>query len=310
MTAPLEPLMTPAAAAEPTLRLAIPRWMSQGMRWTERLAPGVALRWALRLFFTPMPSKGAARARPLPAGWRLQRLPFEGGRLAVWRREVDNAPRGRLLLVHGWGGDAGQLHALAERAVAAGFEPVMGDFPGHGRSDGSHSTLPQFVRAMFALQAHLGPWQGVVGHSLGAMAAAQAVARGLSTPRLAMIAPPPPPADVISGFAAALGLGPALARRMQRSIEATEGMPLADFEAAALAARVALPTLVVHDRGDRTAPWRWGQRLAASLPHGRLFTTEGLGHRRVLSDPGAIDAVLRFLTEPATDDQGRNRSPL
>jgi len=53
--------------------------------------------------------------------------------------------------------------------------------------------------------------------------------------------------------------------------------------------------LVVHDRGDRTAPLATGRALAAALRHADLHLTEGLGHRRVLEDPLVIDRVVRYL---------------
>jgi len=60
-------------------------------------------------------------------------------------------------------------------------------------------------------------------------------------------------------------------------------------------ARTAQPTLIVHDRADRAAPHAAGEGLARALTGARLMTTEGLGHRRVLSDASVIDAVTRHL---------------
>lgn len=276
-----------------------PRWMRRGLQATARFAPSLAVRLALRLFFTPLPSKLAARARPLAAGWRRTMLPFESGRIAVWTLAADgDAARPRVLLMHGWAGHAQQMQRLAEALHQRGFAPVLLEAPGHGHSDGWRSTLPQFVRALFTLQARQGPWHAVIGHSLGAMAVVHAAAQQLGTDRLVLVAPPPPPAAVVNGFAAAFGLGASLAARMRERIERREGVPMARFELPWLRERVAQPTLVVHDHDDRIAPATWGQALATALPAGHWHPTKGLGHRRLLDDAAVLQRIVEFVAEP------------
>ncbi|MEW6706385.1 MAG: alpha/beta fold hydrolase [Pseudomonadota bacterium] len=280
------------------------RWMGRGMRAAHRLSPALALRLAMRLFFTPVPSKLAARARPVPAPWRSELLRFEQGRIALWHRAGPAtandyvAPAGerpKVLLVHGWAGDAMQLRALGEALAADGFEPILLDFPGHGRSDGWRSTLPQFVRTLFAVQARVGRLHGVVAHSLGGLATAHAAARGLAAERLVLVSPPMTPAVFIHGFAMSFGLGPGIARSMREAIQQREGVPLDQFEPGWLAERVPQPTLLLHDRDDRAAPLAAAQQLARALRLARLQVTEGLGHRRILGDAQVHSAVIAHL---------------
>jgi pimeloyl-ACP methyl ester carboxylesterase len=178
---------------------------------------------------------------------------------------------------------------------------VLLEPPGHGHSDGWRSTLPQFVRALFTLQARQGPWHAVIGHSLGAMAVVHAAAQRLGAGRLVLVAPPPPPAAVVNGFAAAFGLGTSLAARMRERIERREGVPLARFDLPWLRTRVTQPALVVHDRGDRVAPAAWGETLAAALPAGQWLPTEGLGHRRLLDDSAVAQHIVDFIAQGPDD---------
>jgi len=236
----------------------------------------------------------------VPAPWRAERFPLEGGSAVLWRRPdlesgATRRDRTLVLLVHGWGGDAMQMRTLGDAIAQAGFAPLLLDFPGHGRSDGWRSTLPQFVRTLFAVQARVGPLHAVVAHSLGALAAAHAAAKGLAAERLVLISASPPPAKVISWFAHGFGVGEALARRMKQTIEGIEGIPLEQFEPAWLGARLSQPTLVVHDAADRAAPLAAGKGLAKALPNARLMVTDGLGHRRGLNDAQVIEAVARHL---------------
>jgi pimeloyl-ACP methyl ester carboxylesterase len=270
------------------------RWMGAGLRAAHRVAPSLGARLTMRLFFTPLPTKVAARRRPLPAGWRIETLPFEQGRLALWRREQpSSAPR--VLLVHGWAGDAAQMLALGHALIESGYEPVLLDFPGHGRSTGWRGTLPQFVRALFAVSARLGPWHAVVAHSLGALACAHAAARGLPVQRLALLAPSPPPAPFIAWFARSFGLADSQAQGLRALIERREGVPLVQFEADWLGERLALPTLIVHDRDDRVVPQAASERLARALKGASFHMTDGLGHRRMLADASVAARVAQHL---------------
>lgn len=274
--------------------------ISAALRLIGRVSPRWGTRAALRVFFTPLPWKFAMRRR-LPHAWQVSRWPFEGSTLTVYRRTDIAADRPAVLLVHGWAGGALQMHGLGDALADAGYAPVLVDLPAHGRSGGWRSTLPQFARALFALTARTGPWHGIVAHSLGTLAALHAAARGLPVQRLALVAPPAPPALFIDWFARSFGLPAALAPRMREQIERREGTPLAEFEPRWLGPRIAQPALVVHDRGDRVAPFALGERLAGALPGATLYATDGLGHRRVLDDAGVAAQVVAFF---GTDTRG------
>ena len=284
--------LNPAAAfyASPGARAA-----AALLRVAHRVAPGLGTRLALNLFSTPLPGKRHARARPVPAPWTAHRRPFEGGMVTTWQRSDVAAGAPPVLLVHGWAGDAQQWRALGDRLAAAGFDPVLIDLPAHGRSDGRRSTLPQWVRALFAVTAAHGPWHAVAAHSLGALAAAHALAQGLPAGRLALVATSPPPRQFLHWFASVLGPGEGLARRMQARIEQREGLPLQHFEADWLGPRLQQPTLMLHDADDRTAPLAGAQRLGAAIAGARFETTQGLGHRRILADPAVLERLMAHL---------------
>jgi pimeloyl-ACP methyl ester carboxylesterase len=262
------------------------------LRTLDSLAPDCGTRAALRLFFTPLPWKFAMRP-PVPPAWQVTPWPFENGTLMAYRRRDLEPGRPVVLLVHGWAGSGLQMQAIGDALAEAGFEPVLLDFPAHGRSGGWRSTLPQFTRAIHAAHARLGPLHAVVAHSLGALAALHTAARGLAVGKLVLLAPSAPPAIFLRWFAGSFGLADSVPQRMRDRIERREGIPLQQFEPDWLGERVRQPTLVVHDEGDRVAPFAVGQRMARALAGAHLHATQGLGHTRVLGDPAVAMAVLR-----------------
>ena len=82
---------------------------------------------------------------------------------------------------------------------------------------------------------------------------------------------------------------------LQRRIEAREGILMRQFEPPAVGPRIALPTLVVHDRGDRINRFADGEAYRDHIPHARLLATEGLGHRKLLQQAEVLAAVADFV---------------
>ena len=114
-----------------------------GLAAAERMWPALAVRMATRLFLTPLPPKWLHRRGSWHKDWRAESWPFEDAGVTVYSPAV--APHAPVvLLVHGWGGHAGQMLPLAESIAAQGLRPVLLEMPGHGSSRGSTSTLPQF----------------------------------------------------------------------------------------------------------------------------------------------------------------------
>ncbi len=273
----------------------------QGLRISldllQRHAPAQAARLALRLFDTPLPPRLLQRRAPM-APWQGLTLPFETRRIQLWHRP-DGAARPRVLLLHGWSGQAGQMRGLAQACWDAGLSPYVLDWPAHGRSSGSRTDIAQWQRALQVLSVEHGPWVGIAAHSIGALAAAHGVARGLPARRLALLACSAPPRHLLEGFVASFGLGSAVRDRIRQALEARARPGLAGFEPDWLGQHLRLPVLLVHDRQDRAVPAAYSEALAAALPEATLQLTDGLGHRRLLDDADVQQRVAHWLAAAA-----------
>jgi pimeloyl-ACP methyl ester carboxylesterase len=260
------------------------------------------------LFLTPLPPKWLHRQQAWGVNWRKESWAFERASLTLYRYQSaalacpgDEYEAGlpHVLLVHGWGGHAAQMLPIAQALAQAGLVPLILEFPGHGHSAGSSSSLPQFARAIDYVATRLAEkqvaLQGMVAHSLGAAAAAWCVARGLAVQRLVLVAAADAPRGYTHMFANVFGLSEATRAGMQRRIEAQEAMTMAQFDAAATSPRVMQPTLVVHDEQDNINHFGGAQRYMAHLPQTQLLATQGLGHRKILRNAQVLGAVQEFI---------------
>jgi hypothetical protein len=80
---------------------------------------------------------------------------------------------------------------------------------------------------------------------------------------------------------------------VRRRIEYRFGVSWDQFEAERNAGSQDL--LVIHDRADREVAFACAMRHIRAWPRARLLETEGLGHRRLLTDPTVLAATADFL---------------
>ena len=68
------------------------------------------------------------------------------------------------------------------------------------------------------------------------------------------------------------------------------------FELESILAEIYAPTLVMHRREDRAAPFTHGQRLATQIPHARFLPLEGSTHPMWAGDYESVaQAIIEFL---------------
>jgi pimeloyl-ACP methyl ester carboxylesterase len=263
----------------------------------ERVAPGLGGLWARRIWFT-LPRRNG---RPAPP----DREPGATFTIRAGDTDVVGEVWGQgppVLCVHGWTGHRGQFDAFVAPLVARGYRVVTFDGPSHGESPAGplgprSSSLPEFVTAMTAVAEAYGPLHAVVGHSMGATAAALALRDGVRPARIAMLAPVASMSAYSRRLVAALGGGDRVHERLAAAFERRIGRSVDSFEVPPLAAVLEPPpTLVVHDEADPSIPVADGAAIAAAWPGARLSVTRGLGHRRIVRDPHVVAQVVDFLT--------------
>ena len=284
------------------------RAIRAGIHALEAGSPALAARVGEQIMFSttrrpPRPEEKALLAQG-------ERLTVRGalGNLTVWR--FGRGPV--IVLVHGWNGRAGQLGGLVEPLVSSGYSVVMFDAPGHGESEGSHSSLPDFADAFDAVLDAVIPIFGrahaVIAHPMGGAAVTYAVSRyqrrhetllergireiGQPVERFVFIAPPIDVRDFVRGFSHLVGLRPDTEEALNQRLNKRFDVPMADLYGPDLAKDMNAPLLVLHDADDREVPLRCGQLLAEAWPHATLEVTHGLGHNRILRDPGVLRRVV------------------
>ena len=171
-------------------------------------------------------------------------------------------------------------HRGAGHTVVAFDGPAHGDFARDARPPCSTSATPSArwrmaagpvfgARRPLAWRDGGGPWPSARGSPLG---------------RVVFLAPPavPPRSSVASSGRSASRRG---SRRHRGGLRAPRRASAgATWSCPPSPRALAVPLLVVHDRGDREVPWHDGAAIAAAWPGAALVTTEGIGHRKAVAE--------------------------
>lgn len=254
----------------------------------------------------------AGRARTLIRGPRLPRprntatpaefglahathlLADEAPRLELWHTEP-SAPRGLVLLCHGYGGSKSALLPAAAEFKAWGYACLLLDFRGSGGSGGNqtslgvHEALDVERAARLARTLPGGSELIVFGNSMGAAAVLRAVHEGRIAPEgLILEAPFNRLLDTVRHRFELLGVPSFPSAELLLfwgSVRA--GIDGFEHEPARYAAAVRCPTLVLHGTADARVSVPEVQEVFAGLPElsGRreLVLLEGVGHEPYLA---------------------------
>jgi fermentation-respiration switch protein FrsA (DUF1100 family) len=251
-----------------------------------------------RMFFYP---DSARYTQPQQFGLQHEDVFFDaedGSQLHGWWLPAKGAALGSVLHLHGNAANVSNHLPLVAWLPPAGFNVLMLDYRGFGRSQGRPSldgVVADAAAALGYLRSRPGIDAGrliVLGQSLGGATALRLLARDSAGVRLAVIE---------AAFASYRGIARDAAIG---SVVLAPLLPLAlptlpparDDPVTALAS-VPVPLLLVHGTADEVIPVAHGERLHAVAPRAEFIRVDGARHMESLMRPDVQRRVLAVMVE-------------
>lgn len=254
-----------------------------------------------RLFFYP---DSVRYVTPEQMGVRAEDVQIrtaDGVRLHGWFLPASGAARGTVLHLHGNAANVSNHLPLVAWMPARGYNVLMVDYRGFGRSEGT-PTLDGIVEDALAALAYLRARPGVdadrvvvFGQSIGGATALRMLGRDAAGVRLAVIDSSFPSYRGIARDATA---GSALAPLASLAVVS---LPGESKDPVAALAKIEVPLIFMHGTRDSVIPHENSDALHAAKPGSRLWKIPGGEHIAALGVPGpwrekfveAIDAAVR-----------------
>ncbi|WP_162127553.1 alpha/beta fold hydrolase [Flavobacterium phycosphaerae] len=282
-------------AVIPNQSLQIPKTILLTATLLQAISSKLATRFAAQLFITPLKHKIPKRELHMEKESRQTKLSIPKIKKKITVYEYGSGEK-KVLLVHGWSGRGTQLVKIADELVALGYTVVSFDAPAHGKSDSKTTLMPEFIAAILELHKTMGPFEVVIGHSLGGMSILNAIKQNLKVKKAVIIGSGDIVRDIIADFIKALGLKPKIGPMMKNYFENRYGEPMESYNASGAAIFVANPVLVIHDTDDPEISVSAAHNIHKHLKNGELFITHQLGHRKILGDKAVIEKIKAFIT--------------
>jgi len=256
------------------------------------LFPRLMGRWAYKLWFRTRRFPESAAGRKFAASSLHETLLVDGIPVAVYRQ--GSGPL--VLFVHGWSGRGSQVAALAEPLVAAGFQVLAIDAPGHGDTPGDSTNILECAAVLLEFSRKYGVIHGAITHSFGGMVLAYAMHHGMWVERVVCISAPAHVDYLLDGFADTLAIPAVVISDLHRRMDERIGAEFWETTSMVVNVReLDVPALIIHDEDDHNVPWEQGKIIATNWPGARFMKTSGLGHGKILRDPAVVAAAVEFI---------------
>lgn len=249
------------------------------VNWTTRLhhtlAPAQARKTARKFLLTP--ARMSAKNQP-PKDMIKSQVDSAEGKLTTYR--LGQGPV--WILTHGWSGASSQFFPLMEYIAAHGFTALAYDHPAHGESEGAFGHVPAFVRGLEAILDSEPEFVGLIGHSMGNVAALECRHAKLAQCPLVLIAPVLDYLDNLFGTVARSGYSMRLFEEVVNEVQDEYHYPIHTIQPYQSLKQRNAPTFIVHDEKDRFARYAESYRADQEMDHVTLMTTKNQGHGRIM----------------------------
>lgn len=254
----------------------------------------LATNFAVRLFKTPIRYKTPEKEKEMAKIAQKKNVFIPELQKEVVVYSYGNSTK-KVLLVHGWSGRGTQLYTIADKLLENGFMTISFDAPAHGRSKGKTTMMTEFIAVSKFLEKEMGPFEFVIGHSLGAMAVLNSIKSSLNVKKAVVIGGGDIITDIITIFVEKLELNVKFVEKIKLHFLKKFNENIDDYSGSVAAKNVNIPTFVIHDSEDKEVPVSCAYSIRQNLKHGELLITNGLGHKRILNDQLVVNRIIEYL---------------
>ena len=216
-----------------------------------------------------------------------------GNELSVWK--IGEGPS--ILFVHGWNGRGVQFQRFFQPSLDAGYSVIFYDAPAHGLSGGETTNYLEITESLEKIFYHeIGKdIAGVVAHSLGSSAIINHMSRHHTDIPMVLVAPALYLMELLFTNFQLHGVPKKTYLKLLAEVEDTFQIPLETQNPIDLISGINNPTLIIHDKNDKTTPISPSIKVSDDLKNVDLIKTEGMGHSLLLKQDFIVEEALGFL---------------
>lgn len=261
------------------------------MRLLCAISTKMAIKFAIKLFYQPIPFNIPEREKPMQNESEVFDLKTTSGK-DFTAYKMGNGTK-RIVMIHGWSGRGTQFFKIADK-LKSDFEIIAIDAPAHGKHKGPKTNMLEFIDAVRVCESNFGHFDYAIGHSLGGQALFGCLLMGSHFDKLVNIGAPSSIPNVVSDFCQTVRANKKVAQGILKNIKDRFDYDPEEISSLQLAKNYNPKGLIVHDEDDKDVSVEAAKELHKVWLNSQLMITTGLGHRRVLLDKLVVEKIYDF----------------
>ena len=275
----------------------LPKWLSISVKILNLISTKLTTRFLWNVFTKPLDF----RMRDVENKFYKEHAPIdffsESANKTVKIYNV-KGKGSKILFVHGWSSRASKFHKIISEFKSKNFDITAVDMPAHGQSLSKRCDLPEFCDVVYDLSKNNGPYDTIIGHSMGAVAALNAVKMGQNFNNVVLISPAAYNIEpIFRNFVSLFGLSEDFyVKSMFDSYEAKDGRKPPNYGPDKFATEIESRCLIIHSEDDAQANPKVAEKIHEDIKNSKLMMATNLGHMRTLTDDKVIETIEEFIS--------------
>ena len=274
--------------------MGMPKYIRTSAKAMSYVSDAWAVRFAYKLFITPIRFPMPEREKGMDTLSIKYPMVLPHANKDIMVYEYGEGQK-KALLVHGWSGRGTQLFTMANLLKKLGYKVISFDAPGHGKATKNQTHLLEFIETIHFLNDKFNGFDVMIGHSLGAVATLNSLARGIQVKKAVAISGGNNMVDVLEDFIGQLGLKKKIAPKLKSFFEEKLHNKMEDYHVAEQVKKISVSILLIHDKNDMDVPYQSSVAIHKNAVDAQLLLTEKLGHRKILGDEDVLSEIQKFI---------------
>ncbi len=203
----------------------------------------------------------------------------------------------KILLIHGWEGQAGNFSDLIELLLQNGYTVHSFDAPSHGFSSKGGTSLFEFSELVGVLIKRYNV-KSLISHSFGGVATTYALFKNpeLKIDKYVLLTTPDKFTERIDDVSEMVGINENVKNKLINRLEKETGIPVETLNVSEFVKTINVQkALIIHDKNDKVIPILRSKNVHRNWTASEFNEVEGTGHFRILRTKQVLDTVLEYL---------------
>ena len=205
----------------------------------------------------------------------------------------------KILLIHGWEGQAGNFSDLVEELIINGYTVYSFDGPSHGFSSQGSTSLFEFTE-LVGLLIRKTKVKILVSHSFGGVATTYALFTNpdLHIDKYVLLTTPDKFTERIDDVSELVGITNKVKNRLIDRLEKEIKLDVKTLNVSTFVKTIAVKeALIIHDKNDKVIPISRSRNVNNNWSVSKFKEIEGTGHFRILRTKEVIDKVINYINQ-------------